>query len=127
GLLFALPLLKRESTLCLIPPVESRSYIEMTRAAQAAFGVVSHWQDENTLLIPGGQAYRPRAYTVEGDYSQAAFLAVLGALCGGVTLTGLAADTLQGDAVILEILRRCGAVFTRDETGLHFEKSELHG
>ena len=127
GLLFALPLLKRESTLCLIPPVESRSYIEMTRAAQAAFGVVSHWQDENTLLIPGGQAYRPRAYTVEGDYSQAAFLAVLGALCGGVTLTGLAADTLQGDAVILEILRRCGAVFTRDEAGLHFEKSELHG
>ena len=127
GLLFALPLLKRESTLRLIPPVESRSYIEMTRAVQAAFGVESFWQDEYTLRIPGGQAYRPRAYTVEGDYSQAAFPAVLGALCGGVTLTGLAADTLQGDAVILDILRRCGARFARDAAGLHFEKSLLHG
>lgn len=85
GLLFALPLLAGDSTLRLIPPVESRSYIEMTRAAQRRFGVESRWQDETTLLIPGGQKYRPCDYTVEGDYSQAAFPAVLGAVQGGVT------------------------------------------
>ena len=99
GLLFALPLLAGDSTLHLIPPVESRSYIEMTRAAQAAFG----------------------------DYSQAAFLAVLGAVKGGITLTGLAVETLQGDAAILDILRRCGAKFTRTEAGLVFEQAPLHG
>ena len=127
GLLFALPLLAGDSTLHLIPPVESRSYIEMTRAAQAAFGVTSHWLDDTTLCIPGGQQYHPRDYIVEGDYSQAAFLAVLGAVQGGITLTGLAAETLQGDAAILDILRRCGAKFTRTEAGLVFEQAPLHG
>ena len=127
GLLFALPLLSGNSTLHLIPPVESRSYIDMTRSVQAAFGVQSHWLDENTLAIPGGQHYRPCDYTVEGDYSQAAFPAVLGAVCGGVTITGLAPETLQGDAAILDILRRCGAVFTRTAEGISFEKAPLHG
>ena len=127
GLLFALPLLAGDSTLHLIPPVESRSYIEMTRAAQAAFGVTSHWLDDTTLCIPGGQQYHPRDYIVEGDYSQAAFLAVLGAVKGGITLTGLAAETLQGDAAILDILCRCGAKFTRTEAGLVFEQAPLHG
>ena len=111
----------------LIPPVESRSYIEMTRAAQRRFGVESRWQDENTLFIPGGQKYRPCDYTVEGDYSQAAFPAVLGAVQGGVTLKGLSADTLQGDAVILDILRRCGASFRTTDAGIVFEKAPLHG
>ena len=127
GLLFALPLLAGDSTLHLIPPVESRSYIEMTRAAQRRFGVESRWQDENTLFIPGGQKYRPCDYTVEGDYSQAAFPAVLGAVTGGVAITGLSEETLQGDAAILEILRRCGARFTRTGQGVVFEKAPLHG
>ena len=109
GLLFALPLLGGTSTLHLIPPVESR------------------WLDENTLEIPGGQHYLPGDYTVEGDYSQAAFPAVLGAVTGGVAITGLSEETLQGDAAILEILRRCGARFTRTGQGVVFEKAPLHG
>lgn len=127
GLLFALPLLGGTSTLHLLPPVESRSYIDMTRSVQAAFGVTSRWVDETTLEIPGGQAYRPCDYTVEGDYSQAAFPAVLGAVTGGVTLTGLAEPTLQGDAAILDILHRCGADFSRTEQGIVFRKAPLHG
>ena len=127
GLLFALPLLGGTSTLHLIPPVESRSYIDMTRAVQRDFGVESRWLDENTLEIPGGQHYLPCDYTVEGDYSQAAFPAVLGAVTGGVAITGLSEETLQGDAAILEILRRCGARFTRTGQGVVFEKVPLHG
>ena len=115
GLLFALPLL------------ESRSYIDMTRAVQAAFGVTSRWLDGNTLALPGRQHYHPCDHAVEGDYSQAAFPAVLGAVCGGVTVTGLRPDTLQGDAVILDILRRCGAQFTREGDTVTFAKAPLHG
>ena len=127
GLLFALPLLDGDSTLHLLPPVESRSYIDMTRSVQAAFGVSSRWMDETTLFLPGNQHYHACDYTVEGDYSQAAFPAVLGAVCGGVTITGLHPETLQGDAVILDILRRCGAKFTRTAEGIRFEKAPLHG
>ena len=127
GLLFALPLLAGDSTLRLRPPVESRSYIQMTRAAQAAFGVQSRWLDDTTLLVPGNQHYTPCNTAVEGDWSQAAFPAVLGALAGDVTVTGLAADTLQGDAVIAQILRRCGAAVEQAEGGFRFRKSHLAG
>ena len=127
GLLFALPLLDGDSRLCLKPPVESRSYIEMTRAAQSRFGVASAWLDEYTLAVPGGQAYRPRDMAIEGDWSQAAFPAALGVLAGDVTVTGLEPGTLQGDAVILDILRRCGGWAEPVPGGVRFQKSALHG
>ena len=127
GLLFALPLLDGDSRLCLKPPVESRSYIEMTRAAQSRFGVASAWLDEYTLAVPGGQAYRPRDMAIEGDWSQAAFPAALGVLAGDVTVTGLEPGTLQGDAVILDILRRCGGRAEAVPGGVCFQKSALHG
>ena len=127
GLLFALPLLDGDSRLCLKPPVESRSYIEMTRAAQSRFGVASAWLDEYTLAVPGGQAYRPRDMAIEGDWSQVAFPAALGVLAGDVTVTGLEPGTLQGDAVILDILRRCGGRAEAVPGGVRFQKSALHG
>ena len=127
GLLFALPLLDGDSRLRLKPPVESRSYIEMTRAAQSLFGVSSAWLDEYTLAVPGGQAYRPRDMAIEGDWSQAAFPAALGVLAGDVTVTGLEPGTLQGDAVILDILRRCGGRAEAVPGGVRFQKSALHG
>ena len=127
GLLFALPLLDGDSRLCLKPPVESRSYIEMTRAAQSRFGVASAWLDEYTLAVPGGQAYRPRDMAIEGDWSQAAFPAALGVLAGDVTVTGLEPGTLQGDAVILDILRRCGGRAEPVPGGVRFQKSALCG
>ena len=64
---------------------------------------------------------------MDGDYSQAAFLAVLGAVTGGVTVKGLKADSAQGDAAILDILKACGAKFTRAGDAVTFEKSELTG
>ena len=127
GLLFALPLLDGDSRMCLKPPVESRSYIEMTRAAQSRFGVASAWLDEYTLAVPGGQAYRPRDMAIEGDWSQAAFPAALGVLAGDVTVTGLEPGTLQWDAVILDILRRCGGRAEAVPGGVRFQKSALHG
>ena len=39
GLLFALPLLEGDSLIRLLPPVESRSYIDLTLSALAEFGV----------------------------------------------------------------------------------------
>ena len=83
--------------------------MDLTLRALADFGVRAAFTDENTIAVPGGQTYRPCAYTVEGDYSQAAFLAVLGAARGGVAVTGLREDSLQGDRAILDILARCGA------------------
>lgn len=99
GLLFALPLLPAGSVLNLIPPVESRPYIEMTRQAQAMFGVESVWTDDNTLRIFGGQRYQPVDTVVEGDWSNAAFLEGFSLLEGDVTASGLIENSLQGDKI----------------------------
>ena len=128
GLLLALPLLEQGSVLRIAPPFESRSYVQLTLAAMQAFGVTALWQNETTLAVPGGQKYCPvEDYTVEGDYSNAAFWAVYGAARGGITLTNLPADTLQGDAVILDILCRSGARFTREGDTVAFEAAQLQG
>lgn len=103
GLLFALPMLAGDSTLCLIPPVESRPYIDMTLCALKSFGIEILTKDENTYYIKGGQKYLPANLNVEGDYSNSAFLEAFN-LCGGeVAVKGLNPDSLQGDMVYREM------------------------
>ena len=99
GLLFALPLLKGDSRIKIAPPIESRSYIEMTRSAQEMFGIKSVWEDDFTLFIKGGQKYQPSQVQVEGDYSASAFLEAFNLFNGGVEVLGLNPKTIQGDSV----------------------------
>ncbi len=103
GLLLALPLLSGGSTVRVLPPVESRPYIAITRDVMASFGVQTEEREENLFFIPGGQRYRCRSATVEGDWSNAAFLLALG---DGVQVTGLRQDSLQGDRVCRQMLAR---------------------
>lgn len=103
GMLFALPLCEGESEIRLTGSVESRPYIDLTRAALAVFGVNAAWRDENTLAVSGGQRYLPHTVQVEGDYSGAAFFEALNFLGGNVTVTGLFADSLQGDRAYLRL------------------------
>ena len=99
GLLFALPLLDRDSRIRLIPPVESRPYIDMTLQALSEFGVKADWEDDYTILVYGRQNYSPRQVRVEGDYSNAAFFEALNLTGGDVRLEGLKIDSLQGDKI----------------------------
>lgn len=99
GLLFALPLLEGDSTIALIPPIESCSYINLTIQALSTCGIEVLWLDERTLFVPGSQTYQPIDTAVEGDYSGAAFFAALNRLGSSITLTGLNPDSLQGDKI----------------------------
>ena len=99
GLLFVLPLLENDSRIRLIPPVESRSYINLTIEALSVFGIEIKWQDETTLFIKGKQSYRPAHTKVEGDYSNAAFFAALNELGNEIEMTGLNPKSLQGDKI----------------------------
>ena len=109
GLLFALPLLPSDSQIVLTSPAQSRGYIALTLHALAQFGVTAEPAPDG-WHIPGGQRYRsPGRLTVEGDWSNAAFWLCAGAVSGPVTVTGLAADSAQGDRKIADILRAFGA------------------
>ena len=99
GLLFALPLVEGDSTINIVPPVESLSYINLTVQALSEFGVDVKWLDERTLYIKGNQKYQPREVEVEGDYSNAAFFAAMDNLGADVSVMGLNPDSIQGDRV----------------------------
>lgn len=98
GLLYALPLLDGDSRLVVTGRFESASYVDLTISALAAFGVTIS-RDDNVFTIRGGQHPRGYDYTVEGDCSNAAFLDGLNLLGGNVKVSGLTAETLQGDRV----------------------------
>ncbi|MGN1443149.1 MAG: 3-phosphoshikimate 1-carboxyvinyltransferase, partial [Acutalibacteraceae bacterium] len=99
GLLFTLPFLRTEGRIRLVPPVESRSYINMTVDAMHSFGVNIRWEDENTLYASSGSGYKPCSLSVEGDYSGAAFLDAFNVLGGNVAVSGLRENSLQGDSI----------------------------
>lgn len=98
GLLYALPLLAEDSVLEVLPPIESKAYIDMTMEALETFGIAIK-QEGNTYYIEGNQTYQAKNVTVEGDYSNAAFLDAFNLIGGDVTVKGLREDSLQGDQV----------------------------
>ena len=102
GLLFALPLCREDSEIRILPPLESKPYLDMTIEALNAFGVSVVWKDEWTLFIKGGQSYRPRDLAVEGDFSNAAFFEALRYLGHDVSVENLNLRSLQGDKIYLQ-------------------------
>ncbi|MDE7069497.1 MAG: 3-phosphoshikimate 1-carboxyvinyltransferase [Alistipes sp.] len=111
GLLLALPLAARESSLRVTRPV-SIPYLDMTVATAERFGVEILHRDYEEFYIAGGQRYRPAEFTIESDWSAAAFLLVAGATAGEVTVRNLSSLSLQGDKAILTALVRAGAAVT---------------
>ncbi len=106
GLLFALPLLGGDSTVKVLPPVESRAYIDITLFALRSFGVEVTEPEGNLFRIRGGQRYVPADIQVEGDWSNAAALEAFNYTGGSVRVTGLEPDSVQGDRVCLEYFER---------------------
>ncbi len=128
GLLFALPLLRGESTLEVEGPLQSAKYLEMTKTAVLQSGVQMTKTDAG-FQIPGGQAYRlPSDLSAEGDWSGAAFFLCAGALSeAGILAEGLSDTSTQADQGVLDILRQFGAEVSVTDTGVFVRKGYLHG
>ena len=124
GLLLALPILEGDSEIVLASPLESVGYIAMTIRTMKQFGV-NIQATEKGWHIKGGQSYKTCDYTTDGDWSQAAFFMVLGAVSGKVTVKGVAKDSTQGDKKCAEILARFGAKVTQLDNEVTVEKGEL--
>lgn len=124
GLLFALSRLEQPSEIIVEPPFTSASYVALTVDAMRAFGVDVQ-QDGNHFFIHTAQKYQAGLQMIEGDWSQAAFFAVVGSVRGNVRIAGLRLDSVQGDRVLLDILKRCGAKIQIENEMIFFEKSPL--
>ncbi len=109
GLMFALPLLDGASRITIAGSLESKPYVELTMNMLKKFSITVENNGYKEFIIKGKQKYRAADYTVEGDFSQAAFWLAAGVLGGRVSCRGLDMDSLQGDKEIVDILGRMGA------------------
>lgn len=106
GLFYALPFLDAPSRVSILPPVESRPYIDMTQAVLRNFGIRIVGVGSDRYHIPAKQKYRPHPVEVEGDWSNGAYLQALNFLGGHITIRGLDALSTQGDKVFGNHLRK---------------------
>lgn len=117
GLLLALPLLPESSAITLTSPLESAAYVDMTLETMRAFGVTAE-QTPTGWNIPGGQQYKARRLSIEGDWSQAAFFLAAGALGGDLRLEGLNPHSTQGDRAAAALFDQFGAYVSWEENSL---------
>ena len=112
GLLFAYSY-KNTDAIITVNSLKSKPYIDVTLAVMQDFGmqlpVNKNYQEFIFNHQPIQQSTnQPLTYTVEGDWSNAAFLLVAGAIAGSLTITGLQIDSAQADKAIVAVLKIVG-------------------
>lgn len=120
GFMFVLPLLNQDSTLTITKPYESKSYVNLTIQMLAKFGIEIIETSSNSYLIKGNQHYKAQGVSVEGDFSQLAFFAVLGTLNNTLSCSNMDMSSKQGDKAILD----CIPSFTSNKDTITFTKKQ---
>lgn len=125
GLLFALPLLDKPSKITLLSALESKAYVDMTISVLNKFGAEIKAVEDGFLVQPIERYVSPDNYTVEGDWSNAAFFLVGAALSGNVNMSGLDMGSKQSDTKIVDILKLAGVKVTTKDNILTVTKSDI--
>ena len=129
SLLLVAPYAANPAELKVAGAVLSKPYVTMTLAVMKDFGIeVTANQDLNHFIIPQGK-YHAQQYQVEGDASSASYFWAAAAITGGrVTVANVPSPSLQGDAILVNILARMGCTVERSAAGITVTGSkELQG
>ena len=140
GLLTALPLFEKPSTLIVTDP-KSIPYMFITCDVLKHFGIKISAEMEGdakmieeqdwsgctgvTFKIKGGQKYHAADFDIEGDWSSAAPFLVAGALFGKAEVQGLDTSSLQADLTIADILVEAGAVVSELDESVCVSRAPL--
>lgn len=126
GLLLALANVDGDSAVILTTKLQSKPYVDMTVKVMADYGVKVKETDFG-YLVHGNQQFKKLDYTVEGDWSQAAFFLVAGALGSDITVTGLDMNSTQGDKEIVSVIKKFGGNIIADENSVRCFGGDLKG
>lgn len=119
GLLISLPFSKKDSIIH-VKNLNSIPYIDMTIASLTKFGIEVKNEDYKRFEINGNQKAKATKYTVEGDWSSAAFWLVASALGQKIKVSNLNLDSLQADKRIIEILQKANCTLEECDGELSF-------
>ncbi len=119
GLLMAYAASNSQGAVIKVKDLKSKPYIDLTLAVLKSFGwKLSHNNYEQFEF----HAHEPLAthieYTVEGDWSGAAFLLVAGAIAGPIKVKGLQMDSTQADKAVMQALQNSNTPMAIEEDGI---------
>jgi len=128
GLLMALPTLCGDSEIRIKGKLSSKPYVDITLECLSRFNIDIKETDYG-YFIKGNRQYMPlQSLVCEGDYSNAAFFLVAGAMSEDfVGVSNLSDNTNQGDSAIIDIISKFGGMLRRDENGVAFSRGGLCG
>ncbi|HEX79148.1 MAG TPA: 3-phosphoshikimate 1-carboxyvinyltransferase [Dehalococcoidia bacterium] len=109
ALLLVSPLAENGVTTYLTAQPESKPYLEMTLGCMRRFGIEVEASTGLMRFDISRQEYTPISYSVEGDWSSASYFLAFGAVSGRVEIANLNVDSLQGDRIMINLLRKMGA------------------
>ncbi|MES2777299.1 MAG: 3-phosphoshikimate 1-carboxyvinyltransferase [Bacteroidota bacterium] len=97
--------------------LKSKPYIDLTLKVMQDFGMhmpENRNHEEYYFGAPttNDSQLKAKEYTVEGDWSGAAFLLVAGAVAGNITVKGLDVFSTQADKAILQAIMASGAIIS---------------
>ena len=130
GLLMAYSASNASNVVINVNNLKSKPYIDMTLNVLKSFGmkmpVVSNYENFSFMDSHPVKSNDPIHYTIEGDWSGAAFLFVAGAISGRVIIKGMKADSHQADKKILEAIKDSGASLEFSDGNYIVSPSKLH-
>ena len=127
GLLFAYAKACTVPVSITVRDLSSRPYIDLTISVLKDFGFRIDNKNYEVFTIHPRKPLPAHSikYTVEGDWSNASFLLVAGAIAGEVTLKGADLNSSQGDKNIMEALYDCGAEVNIHQKDITVKKNNL--
>jgi 3-phosphoshikimate 1-carboxyvinyltransferase len=126
GLLMALPVVKSDSTI-FVTNLMSKPYIDLTIKVLKDFGIIVNNHEYVKFEISGNQKYLAGDYTVEGDWSGAAFLLVMAAIAGEASIRNLDINSSQADKAIFEVIAKSGANIYNSSGSIVVSRGDLKG
>jgi 3-phosphoshikimate 1-carboxyvinyltransferase len=119
GMLMAYAATEKQGIEIKVIDLKSKPYIDLTLSVLNAFGwKVEHTNYESFRFLAHAPLQPVIEYTVEGDWSGAAFLLVAGAIAGPIKVKGLQLNSTQADKKIMEALLSAKANMIEEEEGI---------
>ncbi len=125
GLIMALSGLEEKSTIKVLTPISSSPYVDITVNVLKSFGF--NVEFKNDTFTVGGKRQSALNPTIEGDWSNSAFFLVAGVINGDITVKNLNQKSVQGDRVIVDIIKSAGGDITAHGNDITAKKSTLKG
>jgi 3-phosphoshikimate 1-carboxyvinyltransferase len=117
---------RNEVTLRCSDEMAEKPYFDITLQMMSDFGAEFERDGFSEVRFPGGNPYVAREFTIEGDFSSAAFFFLAAAVCGSkVFVSNLRADTSQGDRGIVELLAAMGCSVSEEGDGVGIAGGQL--